>query len=99
MVSRHDEKYVLYPAYFDSKAKRPLRRVSTDVAVPSPTAEQVAKACAKLRLQPTLEKGKHHPARWTKAEGRVLVPVRGSKAVLVRQVGEELSKLREALQS
>ncbi len=94
MVSRHDDKYVLYPAYFDSKAKRPLRRVAKDIAIPSPTAEQVAKACASLRLKPTLEKGKHHPARWDRGEGRVLVPVRGSKAVLVRQVGEELNKLR-----
>ena len=95
MVTRDDERYVLYPIYFDSKAKRPHRRVPRDIAVASPTAEQVAKACAKLRLKPMLEKGKHHPARWFKGEGRVLIPVRGSKAVLVRQVGEALKALRD----
>lgn len=95
MVTRDDELYVLYPAYFDAKAARPLRRVARELAVPSPTAEQVAKACARLRLKPVLEKGKHHPGRWHKQEGRVLVPVRGSKAVLVRQVADELKALRE----
>lgn len=99
MVSQQDGKYVLYPAYFDKKATRPLRRVPEEIAVPSPTAEQVAKACAKLRLKATLEKSKHHPARWDKGEGRVLIPVRGSKAVLVRQVGEALKELRQAAQA
>lgn len=97
MVTRDDERYVLYPAYFDAKVPRPLRRVPTEVAVPGPTAEQVAKACARLRLKPVLEKGKHHPSRWHRSEGRVLIPVRGSKAVLVRQVAEELKKIRAEL--
>jgi len=99
MVTRDDDLYVLYPVYFDSKASRPLRRVARDVAVAGPTADQVAKACARLRLKPVLEKGRHHPARSHRSEGRVLVPVRGSKAVLVRQVAEELSKLRAELEA
>lgn len=94
MVTRTDGKYVLYPAYFDGTQPRPLRRVPEDLAVPEPSADEVAKACAKLRLKPTLEKGKHHPSRWQQAEGRVLVPVRGSKAVLVRQIAEQLNELR-----
>lgn len=94
MVTRTDEKYVVYPAYFDQDEPRRLRRVPQDLAVASPTADEVAKACAKLRLKPVLEKGKHHPSRWHEKEGRVLVPVRGSKAILLQQIGEELSKLR-----
>lgn len=96
MVTRTDEKYVLYPAYFDKNEPRGRRRVPTDLAIASPSAEEIAKACAKLRLKPVLEKDKHHPARWHEAEGRVLVPVRGSKAVLIRQIGEKLADLRES---
>ncbi len=94
MVTRDDGKYVLYPVYFDQRQPRPLRRVPTELSVPAPTAEQVAKACAQLRLKPVLEKGKHHPARWHERGGRVLVPVRGSKEVLMRQIGEELIRAR-----
>lgn len=96
MVTRTDEQYVLYPVYFDSDEPRKLRRVPEELAVGSPTAEEVAKAAAKLRLKPVLEKGKHHPSRWLEGEGRVLVPARGSKAVLVRQIAEELAALRAA---
>lgn len=94
MVTRTDEKYVLYPVYFDRGEPRKLRRVPEDLAVASPSADEVAKACAQLRLKPVLEKGKHHPSRWTEGEGRVLVPVRGSKAVLLRQIGEQLVEMR-----
>ncbi len=96
MVSRTDEVYVLYPAYFDADEPRGTRRVPQDVAVDAPTADEIAKACAKLRLQPTLEPSKHHPSRWHEGEGRVLVPVRGSKAVLLRQIADKLNELRSA---
>lgn len=94
MVSRGDDKYVLYPAYFDRDEPRPLRRVPREIAVHGPTADQVAKACTKLRLKPVIERDQHHPSRWTEADGRVLVPVRGSKEVLLRQIGEALAELR-----
>lgn len=94
MVSRGDDKYVLYPVYFDRDEPRPLRRVPTEIAVHGPTADQVAKACTKLRLKPVVERDRHHPSRWTDGDGRVLVPVRGSKAVLIRQIGEQLAELR-----
>lgn len=94
MSTRDGDRYVLYPAYFDADEARGLRRVPEDLAVPSPDADLVAKACAQLRLKPTVERGKHHPSRWQEQEGRVLVPVRGSKAVLLRQIAEELKKIR-----
>lgn len=96
MVTRTDEKYVVYPAYFDASLSRDLRRVPRELAVDDPSADEVAKACAKLRLKPTLERSKHHPSRWHEDKGRVLVPLRGSKAVLLRQIGEKLAELRGA---
>lgn len=99
MVSRSDEKYVLYPVYFDRDEPRPLRRVPKELGVHGPTADQVAKACAQLRLKPVIQRDNHHPSRWNEQEGRVLVPVRGSKEVLIRQIGEKLSELRASDQT
>lgn len=94
MVSRGDDQYVLYPVYFDRDEPRGLRRVPRELCVHGPTADQVAKACTKLRLKPVVERDQHHPSRWHEAEGRVLVPLRGSKEVLLRQIAEELVELR-----
>lgn len=94
MVTRTDERYVVYPVYFDQDEPRGNRKVPLDLAVSNPSADELAQACAKLRLKPTLEKSRHHPARWYEAEGRVLVPVRGSKAILLRQIAEKLNELR-----
>lgn len=91
MVGPDDEKFVLWPVYFDSEASRKLRRVPQELAVEEPDAEDVARAAASLRLNPVLEKSASHPARWWEGSGRVLVDLRGSKAVLLRQVAEELA--------
>lgn len=94
MVSKRDNKYVLYPAYFDLHQPRPLRRVPKELAVRGPSAEEVAKAALALKLAPVLEKGRAHPSRpWEKA-GRVLVDVRGEKSVLLRQLAEKLREQR-----
>lgn len=91
MVSRDDNKLVLWPVYFDRDEPRPWRRVPKDLAIEAPTAEAIADAAAKLRLRPVLEKGIAHPMRWWRHDGRVLVDVRGSKSVLVRQIAELLA--------
>lgn len=96
MVSKRDEKLVLWPIYFDAEASRPWRRVPKDLAVYHPMAEDVARVAMDLRLHPILEKGVAHPiAPWDK-RGRVLVDVRGSKSVLVRQIGEQLREYHDA---
>lgn len=92
MVSKRDAKLVLWPLYFDRGTPRPWRRVALDVAVERPSAEDVAKAAQALRLRPVLEKGVPHPSRWYDRAGRVLVEVRGSKSVLLRQIGEKLKE-------
>jgi signal recognition particle subunit SEC65 len=90
MVSRDDGKLVLWPCYFDRGEKRPWRRVPTDLAVESPTAEAIARVAAQMHLKPVLEKGVAHPKRWWRAEGRVLIDARGSKTVLLQQIAERL---------
>lgn len=90
MVSKRDEKLVLWPLYFDKNTPRPWRRVALDVASDKPTAEEVAKAAQALRLRPVIEKGVAHPSRWYERAGRVLVDIRGSKSVLLRQIAEKM---------
>lgn len=92
MVSRDDNKLVLWPLYFDADEPRPWRRVPKDLAIHDPTAEAIANVCAQLRLSPVLEKGVAHPKRWWKSEGRVLVDVRGAKSVLIQQIAEMLKE-------
>ncbi len=94
MVSKRDEKLVLWPIYFDVDEPRPWRRVPKDLAIHGPTADAIAKAAAQLRLSPVLERGVAHPARWYEKSGRVLIDVRGSKSVLVQQIAEILSASR-----
>ncbi len=94
MVSKRDAKLVLWPIYFDAQEPRPWRRVPRDIAIHAPTADAIAKAAAKLRLSPVLERGAAHPRTGYAHDGRVLVDVRGSKGVLVRQIAEILSEGR-----
>lgn len=95
MVSKDEGKIVLWPAYFDADAPRPWRRVAKGIAVPAPTADEVAKAALALRLRPILERDIPHPRDHARA-GRVLLDARGSKTIIVRQVGEKLKELRAA---
>jgi signal recognition particle subunit SEC65 len=94
MVSKRDEKYVVYPCYFDAQAPRSLRRVPKDLAIRGPSADEVAKAALALKLTPVLEKGRAHPSRPWEKNGRVLVDVRGEKGALVRQLAEKLREMR-----
>lgn len=90
MVSRDDGKLVLWPCYFDKSEHRPWRRIAKTIAIENPTADAIAKVCASMHLKPVLERGVAHPKRWWKAEGRVLIDARGSKSVLLQQIGEKL---------
>lgn len=90
MVSKRDNKLVLWPVYFDVAQSRPKRKVPKNLAVHEPTAEAIANVAAKLRLNPVLERGAAHPSSWWKRDGRVLVDIRGSKPVLLRQIAEGL---------
>lgn len=94
MVSKRDEKYVVYPCYFDNQVSRPRRRVALALAVRGPSVEEVAKAALALKLSPVLEKGVAHPARPWEKSGRVLVDVRGEKGVLLRQMAERIREAR-----
>jgi len=91
MVSRGEEKYVIYPIYFDKNVSRLAgRRVSKKYAVEKPNIEDIAKAAKSLGLNPVVEKNCSHPSRPWKKNGRVLIDKKDKKGKLLRQIASRL---------
>lgn len=91
MVSRDDQRLVLWPRYFDRSSSRLHgRRLPLKNAVDTPTAEAIAKAAKSLGLNPVLEKTSSYPKLPWKQEGRVLVDKKKSKTELIRLIASRL---------
>ena len=74
MVSRGEDKYAVYPIYFDKTVSRISgRKISKKHAVEKPSIEDISKAAKSLGLNPILEKEVAYPSRNWKKEGRILV--------------------------
>ena len=92
MVSRGEDKYVIWPVYFDkSLSKLEGRKVPKKNAVEKPSIDVIAKAAKSLVLNPILEKNVAHPSRHWKNEGRVLIDKKDSKSKLLRQIANRLN--------
>ena len=91
MVSRDEDKYVIWPVYFDKTISRlGGRKVAKKHAVEKPSIEDISKAAKSLGLHPVLEKNAMHPSQHWKKEGRVLVDKKGSKSKLLVQIANHL---------
>ena len=91
MVSRDEEKYVIWPVYFDkSVSKLGGRKVSKKHAVEKPSLENIAKAAKSLGLNPFLEKNCAYPSKHWKKEGRLLVDKKGPKSKILVQIANRL---------
>ena len=91
MVSRGEDKYVVWPIYFDKSVSRLSgRRVSKKHAVEKPSIESISKAAKSLGLNPVLEKDAAYPSRHWKSEGRVLVDKKDSKGKTLLKIANRL---------
>ena len=91
MVSRGEDKYVVYPIYFDkSVSKLAGRKISKKQSVEKPNIEDIGKAAKSLGLNPVLEKNVAYPSKPWKKDGRVLVDKKDSKSKLLRQIANRL---------
>ena len=91
MVSRGEDKYVVWPTYFDKSVSRLSgRKVPKKNAVDKPNIESISKAAKSLGLNPVLEKDMSYPSKHWKKEGRVLVDKKDSKSKLLRQIANRL---------
>ncbi len=91
MVSKDEDKYVVWPIYFDKSLSRLNgRKVSKKHAVEKPNSENIAKAAKSLGLHPILEKDAAHPSRRWKKEGRVIVDKKEAKSKVLVQIANRL---------
>ena len=91
MVSRGEEKYVIWPKYFDKSVTRFYgRKVAKKYAKDKPTTEEISKAAKSLGLNPILQKDMAHPSHHFKKEGRVLVDKKESKNKILRQISNRM---------
>ena len=91
MVSRGEDKYVIWPIYFDKSISRLKgRKISKKYAVEKFTIEDVVNAAKSLGLNPILEKSASHPSRPFKKEGRILVDKKDTKSKLLVQIANHL---------
>ena len=93
MVSKDDNKIILWPEYFDKNlTKNHGRRVPLKLAYNNPTVEDIAKAAKRLKLHPKIEINKAYPGRWWRKSGRVLVLPKAKKTTIIRQVAKVMKK-------
>ena len=91
MVSRGEDKYVIWTLYFDKSISRIKgRKVSKKYAIDKPSIEDIAKAAKSLDLNPILEKSCAHPSFPYKNDGRILVDKKDVKSKLLKQIASRL---------
>jgi len=91
MVSRGENKFVIYPIYFDKTVSKLIgRKVSLKNAVEKPNVEDIAKAAKSLGLNPAIEKNSAHPSHPWQKEGRILVDKKDSKSKILVSISKFL---------
>ena len=91
MVSRGEDKYVIWPIYFDKSVSRLNgRKVAKKHAVEKPSIENISKAAKSLGLNPILEKEVAHPSRYWKKEGRILVDKKDTKSKTLVKIANRM---------
>ena len=91
MGYREDNKYIIYPLYFDNQISRKNgRRVSNKYAIEKPSIQDIFSAAKSLGLHPQLEKDVAHPSRQWKLEGRIIIDKKDAKQTLIRQIAKSL---------
>ena len=91
MVSRGEDKYVVWPVYFDKSVSRLSgRKIAKKHAVEKPSIEDIAKAAKSLGLNPVLEKNCAYPSKHWKKEGRILVDKKDTKSKLLVQIANRM---------
>lgn len=92
---RKQEKYIVWPAYFDqSKSRRQGRKLPKNQAQQAPRLEEIQKAAQKLGLQPEIKPELAHPAQPWQKTGMLLINKKGSKLESMRKIAKEIATQR-----
>jgi signal recognition particle subunit SRP19 len=96
MVEKHDRIWVVYPEYFDSGITRHLgRKVRKELALQSPTLDELFDCAKNLNLSPVKEAGVAYPSFWWRRRGRLLVRKEWTKSETLEKLGKEYASYRE----
>ncbi len=97
MPRRERKTWILFPEYFDKNLTRSeTRRVPEELAVDSPSSEEIGDILDSWDIPNRIEKHKHHPAKWYERNGMIIIPKqKGSKRQLLKKIGEELKRRRK----
>lgn len=91
MGYRSDDRFIVYPIYFDKLVSRSIgRRIPKKYCKEKPSIADISKAAKAAGLNPTIEKEKAHPSRHWKKEGRIIIAKKGSKQELLYQISRFL---------
>jgi signal recognition particle subunit SRP19 len=81
---------ILYPCYFNAAYSRAEgRRIPRSHGVKAPALTDLERALKKAGI-PFRVEDKHHPAHWTRREGRLVVEWKEKKGLLIRKVAQRL---------
>jgi len=91
MVSKGEDKYVVWPIYFDkSESRLSGRKIPKKSAVEKPNIEDISKAAKSLGLNPILEKEYAYPSKPWKKDGRILVDKKDTKSNILKQIANRM---------
>ena len=86
---------ILYPLYFNSLVSRKKgRRIPLKYSIKNPKAEEIHRIALSLGFKSKIE-GKHHPSRWFKREGRIVIETDLKKTELISIIGKRLLNARK----
>jgi signal recognition particle subunit SRP19 len=82
--------YILYPCYFNAGYSRAEgRRVPKKLGIKAPVITDLERALKRAGVKYRVE-DHHHPAHWSRKEGRIVAEWTKGKGALVRKVAEKL---------
>lgn len=92
---RKHNKIVLWPVYFDaSKTRDEGRRVTKNLAIPSPNLDEIQKAAKRIGLHPEVIHDAIHPKSPRQKTGLLMILKKDSKVETLRRIAKELSEVR-----
>ena len=93
---RKQNKFILWPVYFDStKTRLQGRRVPKNLAVPSPSLTEIREASDRIGLNCEVKANATHPSTSWIQTGLLLVSKNESKTKTLRKIGKTLTDIRK----
>jgi signal recognition particle subunit SRP19 len=89
------DKLVIWPLYFDSDRSRSQgRMVSSAEGVGNPTLDDLITAAIRSGFDPEVEREKRHPKTWHESAGRILLPKKEPKSLVLKKIAKNMKGRR-----